>query len=92
MIEWLADYRPDLPAGFLFGSICSIIGRFWRRFIVSAGLFLVTYKVAVDAAAHAGFRWNNEVAARATMGVLLGCLVRPAGAMLVRSIRARSAD
>jgi hypothetical protein len=87
MNHWVADLWLELLFGFLFGVLGSPVRRLLLRFIISSGACLIAYKVAVEAAAHAGFRWSNEAAAYAVFGVLLGCLVRPLGAFSFRYVR-----
>ncbi|MGJ4948884.1 hypothetical protein [Bradyrhizobium sp. HKCCYLS20291] len=76
--QWLTNYGPVLPIGFVFGALFSLVREFFRRLAFSAMLFLITYKAIVNATAHAGFQWDHQLAASGLLGVLLGCLVRPA--------------
>jgi hypothetical protein len=54
--------------------------------VFSAVLFLITYKVFVNNFGHAGAEWDHQLAGSAMLGILLGCLVRPGFAGLVRKI------
>ena len=93
MAEWFATYWPAMLAGLAFGTLFSPVREFLRRFIFSAVLFLITYKVAVNNFGHAGVEWDHQLAGSAMLGILLGCLVRPGFAGLVRKVTpARSPD
>lgn len=84
MSELLALHWIELSFGFVWGVICSLQPRFWRRFLLAGGIVLAIYFLMVRAAAHAGFRWDNEIAAAGLLGVFLGCCVRPALDLLYR--------
>jgi hypothetical protein len=92
MSEWLALHWPELSFGFVCGVICSLTRLFWERVLFAGGLALAIYFLMVRAAAHAGFRWDNEVAASCVLGAFLGCFVRPALAWLNRRVKSRSPD
>ena len=91
MREWLAFYWPEL-LGFVCGVICSLTKLFWERILFASGLVLAIYFLMVRMVAHAGFRWDNEVAALCLLGALLGCLVRPALGLLYQRMKSRSLD
>ncbi|MGJ4931789.1 hypothetical protein ACQR1I_32180 [Bradyrhizobium sp. HKCCYLS2038] len=84
--QWLTNYGPVIPIGFVFGALFSLVKEFFRRLVFSAMLFLITYKAIVNATAHAGFQWDHQLAASGLLGVLLGCLVRPAVAGIGRRL------
>lgn len=92
MGEWLALHWPELSFGFLCGVVCSLTTRLWERVLFAGGLALAVYFLVVRAVAHAGFRWDNEIAAFCLLGAFLGCLVRPALGLLSRRMRSRRAD
>jgi hypothetical protein len=92
MSEWLALHWIELSFGFMWGVICSLQPRFWRRFLLSGGIVLAIYFLMVRSVAHAGFRWDNEIAALGVLGAVLGCLVRPALGLLYRRMKPRSPD
>ncbi|GLR90664.1 hypothetical protein [Bradyrhizobium iriomotense] len=78
MSEWLGLHWGEVSLGFVCGVICSPTKLFWERVLFAGGLVLAIYFLMVRAVAHAGFRWNNEIAALCLLGAFLGCLVRPA--------------
>jgi hypothetical protein len=83
MSEWLAFDWSEL-LGFACGLIGSLHPQFWRSLLVAGGLVLAIYFLMVRAVAHAGFRWEVEIAALGLLGAFLGCLVRPALVLLYR--------
>ena len=87
MTNWLMFHWLDLVIGFSFGFLCSFVSGVLPRFLLSTALTLSLYWVMVTAVAHAGFRWNNEIAAAMTLGTSLGSLVRPSVIFLVRSTK-----
>ena len=84
MSGWLALHRIELSFGVVCGVICWLHPRFWRSFLLAGGIVLSIYFLMVRAVAHAGFRWDNEIAALGLLGALLGCSVRPALGFLYR--------
>jgi hypothetical protein len=86
MGEWLTTYWPAILAGFIFGALFSAVREFSRRLVFSAVLFLITYKVFVNALAHAGAQWDHQLAGGAMLGIFVGCLVRPGVAGIVRKL------
>jgi hypothetical protein len=46
--------------------------------LLAGGIVLSIYFLMVRATAHAGFRWDNEIAVAGVQGAFLGCLMRPA--------------
>jgi len=92
MSEWLALHWPELSFGFVCGVICSLTRLFWERVLFAGGLVLAIYFLMVRAVAHAGFRWDNKIAAACLLGAFLGCLVRPALYLLHRRKNRRSPD
>ena len=91
MYGWLAQHWIELSFGFVCGSIGSLIRRLWLSFLISAGLVLAIYAIMVRAVAHAGFRWDNEIAIAGMLGCLLGCFVCPVLDMIYRTPK-RSRD
>lgn len=87
MSDWLALHWIELSFGFVWGVICSLHPRFWRSFLLAGGIVLSIYFLMVRATAHAGFRWDNEIAAAGALGASLGCLVRPALGLLIRRMK-----
>ena len=77
MYDWFAFHWLELSFGFFSGSMFSLIRRIWLSFLLSAGLVLTIYSMMLGAVAHAGFRWNNEIAAAGMLGCLVGCFVCP---------------
>jgi len=92
MSEWLAFDWPELSFGFVCGVICSLTRLFWERVLFAGGLTLAIYFLMVRAVAHAGFRWDNEVAVLCLLGAFLGCIVRPALGLLCRQTKPGSPD
>ena len=90
MSKWLAFHWPEL-LGFACGLIGSLHPQFWRSLLVAGGLVLAIYFLMVRAVAHAGFRWEPEIAALGLLGAFLGCLVRPALVLLYRRAKKSSA-
>jgi hypothetical protein len=86
MVEWLTTYWPAILAGLIFGALFSLVREFSRRLVFSAVLFLITYKAFVNALAHAGAQWDHQLAGGAMLGILMGCLVRPGVAGVVRKL------
>jgi hypothetical protein len=92
MSEWLAFHWPELSFGFMCGVICSLTRLFWERVLFAGGLALTIYFLMVRAVAHAGFRWDNEIAAVCLLGAFAGCLVRPALVLLYQRLKPCSPD
>jgi hypothetical protein len=92
MSEWLTWHWAELSFGFMCGVICSLTRLFWERVLFASALGLAIYLLMVRAVAHAGFRWDNEIAAFCLLGAFLGCCVRPTLGWLYRRTRARSPD
>ncbi|MGY8682410.1 hypothetical protein Q2941_32240 [Bradyrhizobium sp. UFLA05-153] len=88
MSEWLALHWIELSFGFVCGVICSLTRLFWERVLFAGGLVLAIYVLMVRAVAHAGFRWDNEIAALCLLGAFLGCFVRPVLDLLYRRAKA----
>jgi len=84
MVGWLTTYWPAVLVGLIWGSLFSLVREFWRRLINSAVLFLLTYKVIINASWDLRIPWDHPFAASAILGVFGGCLVRPACARLFR--------
>ncbi|GLH75409.1 hypothetical protein SSBR45G_03170 [Bradyrhizobium sp. SSBR45G] len=87
MSEWLTTYWPAILVGAVFGTLFSLVRDFLGRFVFSAVLFLIAYKVLVNAMGHAGARWDHQLAGAALLGIFAGCLVRPGAARMVRTFR-----
>ena len=87
MTNWLMFHWLDLVIGISFGFLCSFVSRILPRFLLSTALTLCLYWVMVKAVAHAGFRWNNEIAAAMVLGTGIGSLVRPTVIFLIRAAR-----
>lgn len=90
MDEWLALHWTELSFGFVGGVICSLTKLFWERVLFAGGLVLAIYFLMVRAVAHAGFRWDNEIAAFCLLGAFLGCIVRPALDLLYGRMKPRN--
>jgi len=86
MVEWFTIYWPAILAGLIFGALFSPVREFWRRLVFSAVLFLITYKVFVNAFGHAGAQWDRQLAGGAMLGLFTGCLVRPGVAGTARKL------
>jgi hypothetical protein len=91
MGEWLAFHWPE-SLGFVCGVICSLTEKFRERVLFAGGLVLAIYFLVIRAVAHAGFRWDNEIAALCLLGAFLGCLLRPVLSLLCRRMKPRSRD
>lgn len=91
MSEWLVFHWPELSLGFVCGLIGSLHPQFWRSLLLAGGLVWSIYFLMVRAVAHAGFRWDPEIAALGLLGAFLGCLVRPTLDLLYRT-RKKSED
>jgi hypothetical protein len=87
MTSWLTFHWMDLVVSFSFGVLCSFVRRILPRFLLSTALALCVYWVLVRAVAHAGARWNNEIAAAMVLGTGVGSLVRPAAIFLFRAVK-----
>jgi hypothetical protein len=74
--EWLTTYWPAIPVGFVFGALFSLVREFLRRLVFSVVLFLITYKALVNAVAHAGARWDHQLAGSAILGIVVGCVLQ----------------
>ena len=77
MYGWLAYHWIELSFGFVCGAIFSLVRKIWLSFLLSGGLVLTLYLLLVRAVAHAGARWDNEIAIAGMLGCFLGCFVCP---------------
>lgn len=86
LVEWVMTYWPAMLAGFVFATLFSLVREFWRRFVFSALLFLLAFRVLLNMAHGNSEGWDHLAAGSAMVGVFVGCLVRPGVAGIVRMI------
>ena len=84
MYDWLAFHWLELSFGFFCGAMFSLIRKIWLSFLLSAGLVLAIHYLMVQAVAHAGFRWSNQIAIAGILGCFIGCFVCPTLDLLYR--------
>jgi hypothetical protein len=77
MFGWFAFHWLEVSFGFFYGAMFSLVRKLWLSFLFSTGLFFAIYLMMVGAVAHAGARWDNQVAIAGVLGCALGCFVCP---------------
>ena len=87
MYGCLAYHCIELTSGFVVGAVSSPARKIWLSFLISAGICLTFYAALVRGVAHAGARWDNEIAIAFMLGCLLGCFVCPVLDRLYRTPR-----